>query len=427
MGTVMTNHGNELIISFIHSNYITKTGGTEKFVIELSEIYRTSRMNHLCFFAFVKQKGTFGKEIVGVNYNDKFIGIYSTKNINNVIEYYIRKYQLKINCFHIQHMMNHNLEVLDDTLVHFPADIVLFVHDFYACCCSEHLINSEGVFCGEDKPCENKCSRCAYWENEKKHFQKIMAFIEKIKKRLISVIVPSNYVARVFGNCFPQVQNRIIVRPHLIPTGEKILTSTDKKIRLAYVGRQKVQKGYDKWKDLIAFITENAKFSYNLYYLGIDNEYIKDVTNVYVSTTAEHPTAMFNAIEEHDITCAFLWPQCAETYSYVYYELISAGVFVITNTYSGNIADEVKLHQNGMIFPSINKCCKWLSNPNDVLKAINDYRSSTRVKTGYIANKDVTGLFSDKPLEVTINKKNFLVKDYVFSLIYRVKYRKSIL
>ena len=65
----------ELIVSFSHTNYVIKNGGTEKFVTELSQVLQQNEYNHLCFYPFMKRKKVAGKSIVGFNFNDEFIGV----------------------------------------------------------------------------------------------------------------------------------------------------------------------------------------------------------------------------------------------------------------------------------------------------------------------------------------------------------------
>ena len=47
--------------------------------------------------------------------------------------------------------------------------------------------------------------------------------------------------------------------------------------------------------------------------------------------------AMVEAIRKEALDIVFMWTQCPETYSYVYYEMSINGVYVLTNTNSGNI------------------------------------------------------------------------------------------
>ena len=322
--------------------------------------------------------------------------------------------------------MNHNLDSLKEVLAEIPAKIVYFVHDFYSCCCSEHLIDSKGVFCGEERPSEKKCRQCRFWEREKGHLEKFNGFFEAIRDQLHSVIVPSNYVKRVFANCYPTIAEKIIVRPHLVPTRKETLQPIDGHVKLAYIGRQRKQKGYEQWKEIISTPGIISNPAYKLFYLGMDEETHEGVKNIRVLATVSNPTAMKDAIKANGIVCAFLWPQCAETYSYVYYELIESGVYILTNNYSGNIADEVLIRKNGRIFKTIEACIGWMENASEAIKEINGYRKSSSIETGFVPNRDTTGLFIDGGLELRRAGKTIIHRDLIFTALYYLKFRRNL-
>ena len=70
----------------------------------------------------------------------------------------------------------------------------------------------------------------------------------------------------------------------------------------------------------------------------------------------------------------FLWPIYRETFSFVLYEAIAAGCFVITSNQSGNVADYVKEQGNGMVFERFEAMLAYLSDPATLRNDLLDFR-----------------------------------------------------
>ena len=58
---------------------------------------------------------------------------------------------------------------------------------------------------------------------------------------------------------------------------------------------------------------------------------------------------MTKALRDNDIQVALLWAKWPETYSYTFYESLSANLYIITNRVSGNITNQVEERRCGMI------------------------------------------------------------------------------
>ena len=412
---------NELIVSFSHSNYAVKVGGTEKFVSELSEVLQARGFDHLCFYPFAKRNMVAGKAIVGVNYNDQFIGVIWAKDIPDTIRYFLRKYELRLNCFHIQHLRQHDIDNVLASIQAFNVKVNIFVHDFYFVCHSLHFINSSGEFCGDNVPSRSKCEKCKYYEEEISHQKKMYSFLNGLEERVGVIVCHSEYVKSVFDAIFPNFAKKSLVRPHLAFSGNKRMESISGEIRIAFPGRKQEQKGYDKWEKIVTKIKTIPQ--YKLFYLGKEVEEDDEVKSIFVSVTEQGKDAMKNAVADNGINCAFLWPQCPETYSYVYYELIMSGVYIITNKNSGNIYDEVQRRKNGVAFDSLEECIAWLEDPGNVEKEINQYRRGSCIPESYSTNADISMLISDKAEKTSSQIKTLKVLP-ISTLLYRMKYRK---
>lgn len=379
---------NKLVISFMHSNYLIRSAGTEKFISTYSKIIQKNGCNHLNFFSFYSHKSLLGIQIAGVNYNDEFIGIIKYCDIEKFIEKIVYEKNMSIEAIHLQHMQSHSLTELSKIINRWNAPTYVFVHDFFVLCDSPHLVDSQGKYCGATIPNENKCKKCSY--KGIIHFSKMKAFFSEIEKKLVSVIVPSDFVKNAITECFPEFSKKVFVRPHLIITGKKNYSEISGKIRIAFAGRQSEEKGFKEWCNLVTSTYPKLKEKYEFYYLGIDSQKIQGVSNIYVSIAQQGKNAMIDAIKKNDIACAFVWPLCAETYSYVYYELSLAGVFMLSNSISGNIAVEIENNENGKVFETLEECKEWLKDYELVVKTINEYRINGKFRpANYEENENV--------------------------------------
>ena len=164
--------------------------------------------------------------------------------------------------------------------------------------------------------------------------------------------------------------------------------------------------------------------------MGTGKENINNVKNVYVSTAEQGENAMKKALEDNNISLVFLWSVWPETYSYVYYEVLSTGGYVITNNISGNVACMVEEYHNGTVFRDYDEFLLWLKDFEAVRNIINEYRINYGYKPEVIVpNQNLDDivppykemLISDK--QVADAKRRKTGKSKILTWIYkRMKY-----
>lgn len=367
--------GNKLIVTFVHSNYRLISAGTEKFVREYSSLLEKNTYNSLTFFSMAKRKNI---RLVGVIYNGLFIGLYQYELISEIISGIMSKYKLVLNSLCIQHLKNHDLEYIKNVIEEFEVPVNVFIHDYYALCINSRMISSDGNSCGFEKPNKEKCLGCQFSSMAIKHFNSTYEFYKSIDDNLNKVIVPSMFVEKILCNTFPFLERKIVVRPHLVFEGRSELKEISGKIKIAYVGAQIEDKGFNEWIKLVEYLTKTHPNDYEFYYFGFGNKKINNVKNIYVAVSDKESKPMECYLKEYGINCALLWSHCEETYSYVYYEMALAGIFVITNLNSGNVSEEVLDKKNGIAFTDLNMVYDWFSKPEKVVESINEYRTSDR-------------------------------------------------
>ena len=409
----------KMVVSFTHSNYCIKPTGTEKFVRNLSEILQDGNYDHLNFFPFYSDVKS-----VGVNYNDKFMGVYDYEQIAEIINFYANKYANDVVAVHFQHLLNHKLDILTAVVNNLKVPVSIVLHDYYLICNRLKMIDTNEHFCGVSKPCTDKCIECLNKEMGIKHFDEMQHFLNTIDPFIYRVIAPSEYVAEHVKRVFPEIAEKIVVRAHLRLSGSVAYTPNNGKIRLAYVGAPMKEKGFSDWKQLVREIRDKCPDKYELFYFGTGKQVIDGVKNVYVSTSEQGENAMMENLRNYGIECAFVWPNWAETYSYVYYELALCGVFIVSNKISGNIYSEIKQNENGRIFSDRRDVVAWFLNSEDLRKEINTYRVNAEYKPKtFEVNTDLSDFLFPRTLKNREHVgKTLINKKIAKSILYRLKY-----
>lgn len=363
----------QLVVSFLHSNYLITSSGTEKFVRELSNLLRKHGVHHLCCFSFYHD---YGGKSIGVIYDDCFCGVFRYEEIKKIILGYINEKNLYLKAIHIHNFLNHDLSILADVAQTFSRNTVVFVHDFYIICNRYKLINSANHFCGLAAPCHMKCKDCDYEIMGEQHFERMKAFLSSISENLFKIVCPSQYVQRAVAEVYPEFAPLTVVRQHLAFEGTYPARKMEGRIKLAYCGLQVEDKGYDAWCELVHALNEKSLSIYEFFYFGTGDRAADNVTNVYVSAAEQGENAMTNALREHEIDLVFMWTKCPETYSYVYYEAASSGAFVVTNGLSGNVCDEVRRRENGVVFQNFTECTRAFQDSEWIRDRIQKYRNN---------------------------------------------------
>lgn len=412
------------IISFTHSNYCIRSAGTEKFVRNLSEIIQQQGYHHLNFFSFYDDYNRMKQKMVGVNLDDHFKGVFKYTDLQKIIDYYSYLEELAYCSMHMQHLLHHDLSIISSVILKLKIPVYIILHDYYLVCPNIKLINSNGCFCGINSPSNEKCGCCKYKEEAIEHSRSVNIFLHQIDKYMKKIVTPSDFVTNNMKKVFFKYADRFVTRPHVKTFGDNELGEVDGKISIAFAGAQTREKGYEQW---IKFVDEINKFcpnTYDFFYLGNGENKCPHVNNVFVSVAHQGDCAMIDNAKKENISCAFVWPELPETYSYVYYELSVSGVYILSNQNSGNICCAIKENQNGYVFNDYNKIVKMFSNPDDVRKTINLYRTHGKFRPeGFKNNDDLSSLISDGVCYTISYDVNKINPAFVHTLLYKVKHR----
>ena len=310
----------------------------------------------------------------GMVYNGSFKGLYTT---NQII------YEIGRSCggsggllkIHVHHLKNIELDKLKKILDTFDEnEIFLYGHDYYLICNQYNLMRNGKEYCGIGRPCKEKCGNCLYLQDSHEAEERV-AFVEKYAHR-VKIITPSDAAGNIIRRSLPELADKVTVIYHQKLIGEyreniEPVKAGDK-LKIAFCGLQLDIKGWPQFLETVYSIKDNNP-GYEFYHLGRAKRKYDHIKNIEVGFQ-DGMLTMTEALRKYKIDCVVLWSQCAETYSYVYYECCSANTFIITHENSGNVADMVKRNKNGVILKSQEQLYELLADKEKIIRMINDMR-----------------------------------------------------
>lgn len=405
------------IISFSQSNYMEKVAGTEKFIMEQSNIFYKNKISYMHVFP-IKLKSFFLG--YGVNIDEKYIGCFSIDELVEIIRLSIDNDIIPLD-FHIHHLLHYSVDELAKLIKLFDIDVKFYIHDYYTVCNQINMLKNDECFCGEGSINDLKCNDCKYYNISKERILKLKVFFEELEDKIL-FITPSESTKQIWSSAWEKYKKCIIVIPHLKlkKSTISIKKQTNKKVRIAYVGGQAKNKGFNIWKQFVEKYAD--KDEYELFYFGNPIEKLDNVKNITVSFIKDGERAMTNAIKEHNIDYVFLWSICPETYSYTYYESIISGAIIITNSNSGNIAYDIEKNRTGIVFESVEELYRYFKNSQCVRNNISDFNN--KYNSNYVdyytndkiikfinINAEVKFLGESKRIKIKKNKiKNIIIR-----------------
>ncbi len=190
-----------------------------------------------------------------------------------------------------------------------------------------------------------------------------------------SIIAPSKNTFKLWNRAFPGLDNKVRIEPHIIlkETSQSLPVKSYETIRIAYAGLAVRPKGWDIWRKVVDRF--NSFPDYEWFHLGSwagkNREFFETVR-----VSPENRTAMLDSLCKNQIDVLFHWSIWPETFSFVLYEAIGAGCFVLTTKESGNIADYVNDNKNGVVFESLDDLLNYLSTPNKLKQDLVEFRKA---------------------------------------------------
>jgi len=358
------------ILSVGINDYRTVLGGVNKVILAHQEMFQKNGYEYIYIYPVLKngEKNKYWKVII----NNQYAAIQDTSGLLNYL-YKLQKSKHTCTEIHIHHLLNVSIRNLDELLINIQSPIKFYIHDYYTICPSIKMLRNDTTFCGCEKMSSVKCSGCRCYSDGKKKNILIRKLIARYAGRII-FIAPSEVAKEEWIKAYPEYKEQVLVIYHQELKGNYKGNSHPIEdngiIKIAYIGEPMHSKGFSMWNMILE---NNRDYRYEFYYLGNRHTKLINVKTINVDFRKKID-AMTTALREHDIDCILLWSILPETYSYTYYEGMSANAFILTNMNSGNIAFQVKKNGNGMVFHDENNLIDLLNNYDKFRTIINRFK-----------------------------------------------------
>lgn len=417
----------EYVLSISFANYLKGISGMAKVLMEHQKMYNNRNVSYVNLF--VVKKYLFHEKITAFCYygliiDGEYVGIYSIEEIINLIKKWDAEGNTLID-IHLHHLLYVKIAQIDKLLCHIKdIPIKVYLHDYYTICWNYTLLKNGETYCGPGKMCPKKCYDCRFYDRSKHRVNQIETLLNKYIDRIL-VISPSEATKNIWLNSYPQFKEQIIVIYHQREIGKyqdglEPLT-IDKKIGVAFLGMPAEHKGWSQWK----FLVEKFSSNYRFVVFNSSNDTYENMEKVKVQYSPTNLSAMTKALRENDIQIAFLWAKWPETYSYTFYESISANLFIVTNEASGNITDQVKKRKCGVVLHNTEELETLFSNKQYFGEIINKFREEYKGGPLFLEENDeiVSISIENKTTKAKIDKCfNFRVHDLLITKILDILY-----
>lgn len=334
-----TNNQDKYVIIISHTNPYKSLGGVEKRILEEIEFYKNKGMNiihisPLRLNAFSEIK----RNLYSVIINAEHLGYFAIEEIVNFLKLH------RIDSIHIHHLLFwtfKDYQMLIDFKQH--NKVILHIHDFYYLFPEKYVEEFKNII---------PLDKNNFIRNRNKVFE-----------RVDELIFPSLFTYNVYIKHYNITHIKKKLIPHLaFKNGKKEKRKLNSKIRLAFIGYKNKEKGFHLWESII---NENYISKYDLYHFSNTSEYF-NVKVINYSTSRDGIDILTKKLIYYNIDYVLLLSTIPETFSYVLYECIAAGIKIFCLKGSGNIETFVKDNKCGIVFNNIDQLKEYLENEDTI-------------------------------------------------------------
>lgn len=417
------------VVALSFGNYLKKDGGTDKVMIEHAALLYRENVSYVQIAPVGKNADIHAVPCYTVVVDGTFEKVLDEYGIAGYFER-LNKSEYVLDAIFIHHLKKFKMEFVYRVLDSTSAPVIIYIHDYYMICRQEQLLKNGTEYCGEEKPSEAKCVGCQYKQEGDRFRTDFRKKLVRLKHRL-KIVAPSECALSIWSTAFPGFEGCSTVIPHQNQRGVYHNQNWKfDKLNIAYIGKYIPAKGSDEWKRLTDDIS-GQKLKYRCFYFGISDINIEDCRKVEVAVDKEHLDAMTAALRENNIQVVVIWSIWPETYSYTYYEALSANCFILTNSKSGNIRDEVRRTGNGKVFDTYEELESYIKDWDTVVSDVKSYwmNSSLQIVPSELMPNDrgVLQLLSGKAYNIKLTAKfnvAAFLKCKMIDKLYRLRNRR---
>lgn len=348
------------IVVVSHTSYLNSVGGLEKVILEQYLVAKEKGYNFIAIYPILRSLNVYKHDLIkkfkvwGVHINGSKATDMTDESLVAMLK------NLNISKIIIHSLINVPIDSINKILANVHSDSKLFyIHDYGTICSGHNLLKNKSVYCGSNGH-SLKCITCRFCISGYLAYNKYTSLFKRFS---FTFIFPSEIAKCIWKKSFDFVADtKLLVLPHQKFSNAVNLYRNKNVIpRIAYVGYQSYNKGWDYFKKFVLFCRK-INFKCDFYVLGSCKETIDGVKVVSVSFLKDGPNAMVDAIRKYKIDYAMLWSPWPETYSYTFFESYIGGANILTNINSGNIAFQTRLLHCGKVYDNIEELYKDVNN-----------------------------------------------------------------
>ena len=377
-----------LLIVVSHDNYLESLGGVQVCIQREQKLAADKGFDYLQIHPWkpIPRLANLDEEddvLVVMVLNGKVIGTAFTSELIEMTKNLKEKGEHQIKII-IHHLMGHLPEQLAKlTLISDAGHCVFWLHDFFSLCPSSNLMRNSVRSCNAPPVTSNSCFICKFSPERATHEHRIAAFFEATKVDLIS---PSQVTADFWKSHSALNTASITIIPHVTlddappdQAGFKPPIAYGDEVKIGYLGFQVYHKGWSTFTKLMndPDRTRNHKFVV----LSSVRPKMGEDQWIDVTVNAFQTDAMTMAVKEANIDVVLHWPMCFETFSLTTYEAFAGSAYIITNSWSGNVADSVKRTGLGIVLNDEAELVTFFK--SGALRRLVDQRRKQKSKAGF--------------------------------------------
>ncbi len=281
--------------------------------------------------------------------DEKLTELFGAEDLVALIEALKRSKRLPLHSFQVQHSMNWKLaeffQVLDSGLR--DTRSVLHIHDYHFVVL-RHLLRSNS---GElDWPGE--LTRVDFGADSpvKRTLKDYRNALRPYFKRFSVISAPSETARDIFLRGYGEFNSRVRVTPHRVLKELSISSAvaSGKKPTVIFSGATGLNKGIEHFTALIEALGDR----FDWLTVGIEDYYQAHPLVRHIDFNFHSSPPLLEILNAQRPAVAFLGSVVPETFSYTTYEMLEAGIPILTTRESGNIAAMVERTGAGLVFDS---------------------------------------------------------------------------
>jgi hypothetical protein len=344
LASVVDSRTRGIVVTISHDDFST-IGGVQNCVRDEERELRAKGWAylHLCPaqpLPVLADRMAAEKFFVGVRVNGRQIGVASFRALLKEAQFATFKSLPRVLVLH--HLMGFCPELLLQFVQQFAPDkTIAWVHDLFTLCPSWTMLRNNVEFCGGPKLDSVACGICVYGGAERKtHLARLEKVFDALKP---DMLFPSEVIKEFWVARSPLKHTAAKVAPHgtltmgaAVPTRRK----DQLQLRVGFTGLPVYHKGWYVFEELALRHHQDSRYSF--FHFGVNQRDVaRNITFVPVAVDATSRHAMIDALIANEIDVVVIWSLWYETFSFVAYEAVAAGAFVLAPKEAGNVVPAV--------------------------------------------------------------------------------------